>query len=78
MRLLLPSSSPPFFFSFCLQSAFFFFTMASKFDSSLELSPFYQAILRVIWRNEKGHIGNTWCHVSFIKRDMASHHSIFL
>ena len=39
--------------------------MASKFDSSLELSPFDQAILRIVWRNEKGHIGNTWHHVFF-------------
>jgi hypothetical protein len=31
MRLLLPSSSPPFFFSFCRQSSFFYiFTMASR------------------------------------------------
>jgi hypothetical protein len=37
-----------FLFSFCQQSAFFFiFTMASKFDSSLELSTFDQAILRI-------------------------------
>ena len=93
MRLLLPSSSPPFFFSFCRQSSFFLiFTMSSKFDSLLELSPFDQVILRIVWRNEKGHIGNTWCHVFFIKRGielrkrgmaswkrgMAPHHSIFL
>jgi hypothetical protein len=39
--------------------------MASKFDSSLELSPFDQAILRIVWINEKGHIGNTWHHVFF-------------
>ena len=67
MRLLLSYSSP-FFFS-CQQSAFFFiFTMASKFDSSLELSHFDQAILRIVWRNEKGHIDNTWRHVFFYKK----------
>jgi hypothetical protein len=44
MRLLLPSSSPS-----CQQSAFFFiFTVASKFDSSLELSHFDQGILRIV------------------------------
>jgi uncharacterized ferritin-like protein (DUF455 family) len=52
--------------------------MASKFDSSLELSPFDQAILRIVWRNKKGHIGNTWHHIFFIKRGMAPRHSIFL
>jgi hypothetical protein len=39
---------------------FFIFTMASKFDSSLELSHFDQGILRIVWRNEKGHIDNTF------------------
>ena len=69
MRLLLPSSSHPFFFSFCRQSAFFFiFTMASKFDRSLELLPFDQAILRIVWISEKGRIGNTWHHVFFYQK----------
>jgi hypothetical protein len=57
---------------------FFIFTMTSKFDSSLELSPFDQAILQIVWRNEKGHIGNTWRHIFFNKRGMAQRHSIFL
>jgi hypothetical protein len=66
---LLPSSTSPFFFSFCRQSAFLkIFTMASKFYSSLELSPFDQAILRIVWRNEKGHIGNTWRHIFFYQK----------
>jgi hypothetical protein len=37
--------------------------MASKFDSSLELLP-----LRIAWRNEKGHIDNTWRHVFFYQK----------
>ena len=58
-----------FLFSFCQQSAFFLiFTMASKFDSSLELSHFDQGILRIVWRNEKGHIGNTWRQGFFYKK----------
>ena len=58
---------------------FFNFHNGIKFDSSLEFSPFDQAILRIVWRNEKGHICNTWYHVFFfIKRGMAPHHSIFL
>jgi hypothetical protein len=47
---------------------FFIFTMASEFHSSLELSPFDQAILQIIWRNEKGHIGNTWRHIFFYQK----------
>jgi hypothetical protein len=42
--------------------------MASKFDSSLEVSPFDQAILRIVWRNEKGHIGNTWRNGFFYQK----------
>jgi len=57
-----------FLFLLSAVSIFLIFTMASKFDSSLELSPFDQAILRIVWRNEKGHIGNTWRHVFFYQK----------
>jgi hypothetical protein len=44
---------------------FLLFTMASKFDSSLELSPYDQAILRIIRRNEKGGVDG-WPVYSFL------------
>ena len=65
IRLLLPF---PLFLFLLSAVSIFFFTMASKFDSSLELSPFDQAILQIFWRNEKGHIGNTWRHIFFYQK----------
>ena len=52
-----------FLFLLSAVSIFLIFTMASKFDSSLELLP-----LRIAWRNEKGHIDNTWRHVFFYQK----------
>ena len=57
-----------FLFLLSAVNIFLIFTMVSKFDSSLELSPFDQAILRIVWRNEKGHIGNTWRHGFFYQK----------